>query len=73
MTRTSSTEKLLERQHGDLHQIIPRKVAELGAPVTARQLGVNTSWIRHWMRRHGYRLHRQAVRHGDGARREIRQ
>lgn len=52
----------IERERGDLHQIIPHLVNEQGQHATARQLGVSVSTINNWLMRNGYILKRQYIR-----------
>lgn len=50
----STIEKLLEKQHGDLHQTIPLMVNKIGQVETAKRLGVTQSWLSRWLSRNGY-------------------
>lgn len=52
----------LEKEHGDLHKLIPPLVNEQGQHATAKQLGVSVSTINNWLMRNGYVLKRQYVR-----------
>lgn len=50
----STIEKLLEKQHGDLHQTIPLLVNRLGQVDASKVLGVTQSWLSRWLARNGY-------------------
>lgn len=46
--------KELEREHGDLHCVIPKLVNELGQSGAAHELGVSQATISQWLRLNGY-------------------
>lgn len=50
----STIEGLLEKEHGDLHEVIPRLATELGQAEAARRLEVKQSWLSLWLRTNGY-------------------
>jgi hypothetical protein len=50
----STIERLLEDQHGDLHEVIPALVEQHGQHKAAYLLGVHQSWISTWLRKNGY-------------------
>jgi DNA invertase Pin-like site-specific DNA recombinase len=64
--KTPTIEKLLAKQHGDLHELIPQMVNEKGQSKTADELGVHQGWISRWLNRNGYRQVIQWVKE-DGA------
>lgn len=50
----STVETLLEQQHGDLHEVIPRLASELGQAKAASRLKVNQAWLSRWLRDNRY-------------------
>jgi hypothetical protein len=54
MAKQSTIEKLLEQQHGNLHEVIPNLANEHGQEGAAEKLNVNQSWVSWWLRRNGY-------------------
>lgn len=50
----STVETLLEQQHGDLHEVIPRLASELGQSKAANVLSVNQAWLSRWLRENDY-------------------
>lgn len=62
MARSPVIEQELTKQHGDLHQIIPKLVSEEGQESTARKLGVKQAWISRWLRGNGYEPHTQWIK-----------
>ncbi len=54
MAKSSTIERLLTREHGDLHNVIPKLANERGQEGAAAELNVNQSWISWWLRRYGY-------------------
>ncbi len=52
----STKVRLLEKEHGDLHQVIPDLVNDYGQIKTGLLLGVSSATISRWLRQHGYRL-----------------
>lgn len=50
----STIEALLEKEHGDLHEVIPRLATELGQEKAAQRLEVKQSWLSLWLRTNGY-------------------
>lgn len=54
MSKRSTVETLLEKQHGDLNDVIPKLASEIGQQDAAQKLGVRQSWISRWLRINGY-------------------
>ena len=52
----------LERQHGNLHAVIPRMVNKYGQAETARRLGVSQFTVSRWLSSNGYVLKRLYIR-----------
>lgn len=52
----STIERLLEKEHGDLHGVIPNLASELGQQGAAERLKVSQRWISRWLSRNGYVL-----------------
>lgn len=47
----------LEEKHGDLSQVIPRLVNQVGSvKEAAKRLGVSDSTLSVWLKKNGYRL-----------------
>lgn len=44
----------LEKQHGDLHKVIPPLVNELGQGETARKLSISQATISNWLKQNRY-------------------
>jgi hypothetical protein len=54
MSKRSTIERLLEKQHGDLHEVIPKLANQHGQEGAAKHLNVTQSWVSWWLRRYGY-------------------
>jgi len=54
LSKRSTVETLLEKQHGDLNDVIPKLASEIGQQDAAQKLGVRQSWISRWLRINGY-------------------
>lgn len=54
MSKDSTIRTLLEKQHGNLHDVIPALCTEIGQSATAQKLGVTQSWVSRWLRDNGY-------------------
>lgn len=70
MSRTSTIEKLLADNHGNLHEVIPSLASRVGQEEAARALGVRQAWISRWLRLNGYvqkiqYVKSEAVSHGE--------
>lgn len=44
----------LEKEHGDLHRVIPEMVNNFGQSEAARRLCVSQTTISRWLRQNGY-------------------
>lgn len=44
----------LELRYGNLHDLIPKRVSEVGQKRTAEEIGVRQSFISDWLRANGY-------------------
>lgn len=67
----STIETLLQKQYGNLHDVIPPLVSELGQVGASIKLGVRQNWLSRWMKRNGYVKGVQYVRLTDKARVEL--
>jgi hypothetical protein len=51
----STIERLLASQHGNLHEVIPPMVQELGQVGASQKLGVTQNWVSRWLKDNGYK------------------
>lgn len=51
-----TVERLLVMQHGNLHEVIPRLVQELGQVGASEKLGVTQNWVSRWLKANGYAM-----------------
>lgn len=61
----STIQELLEKEYGDLNEVIPRLATELGQEKAARRLSVKQSWLSLWLRTNGYVKVTQYVKESD--------
>lgn len=62
-----SIDEKLEQEHGDLHNLIPPLVSEVGQEETARILDVKQAWVSRWLRTNGYVRVTRYEREGEKA------
>jgi hypothetical protein len=67
----STIEMLLEKQYGDLHQIIPALVNDVGQVEAATRLGVKQNWLSRWLATNGYSRETVWIRITDKARQAL--
>jgi hypothetical protein len=48
--------------HGNLHEVIPAMVNQIGQLKAADRLGVSPHTVNRWLKENGYKLKRQYVR-----------
>jgi hypothetical protein len=58
----------LEKNHGDLHLIIPPLVNEVGQSKAAAKLGLSASTVSKWLVHNGYKSRVIFVRESEGKR-----
>jgi len=56
MAKVSKIERILEAEHGNLHNVIPALVNKHGQEETARLLNVRQGWVSRWLKLNGYQL-----------------
>lgn len=62
MSRKSFSQ--LQAQYGDLHQVIPHMVNELGQLKASQKLGTSVATINRWLKENHYNLSRIYVKEG---------
>lgn len=52
----------IQRKYGDLHDVIPKLVNEVGQVGAGRLLGISPATVNGWLKVNGYILKRQYIR-----------